>query len=178
MSPANLKGLNMKTVPLCEQIKASRALYKAEAERVSELSDEELVRLLAAADAATLARVLRAADDSELARVLRAADDSELARITHLQSLRVPVVPDLDKRVAEAVERDGLNMGFWHCGTTHCRYGWAITLAGEAGAALEDALGPEMAGRLIYEASTGRVAPDPYMSNEEALADIRRCAQL
>jgi hypothetical protein len=127
---------------------------------------------------AELARVLFAADDCTLTRALNVADDATLVRTARFQSLAIPIVLDLDKKVAEAVEQHGLNMGRWHCGTTHCRYGWAITLAGEAGAALENALGPEMAGRLIYEASTGRVAPDPYMSNEEALADIRRCAQL
>jgi hypothetical protein len=265
MSPANLKGLNMKTVPLCEQIKASQALYRSAAERVNELSDEELARLLAVVDDATLmralsvvdddtlkrllsatddrvlahilsisdndvlARMLAAADDRILVRALRIADDRALARalsvvdddtlarmlaaadgrtltrglsvvddytlarvlsvvddraltcglsgvdsfglkrISRFRSFRVPIVPDLDKRVAEAVEQHGLGAG---------RYAWAITLAGEAGAALKAAVGPEMAGRLIYEASTGRIAPDPYMPNEEALADIRRCAQL
>jgi hypothetical protein len=156
----------METIPLCQQIKASQALYRAAAKRLDELSDAEL------------ARVLFAADDCTLTRALNVADDATLVRIARFQSLAIPIVLDLDKKVAEAVEQHGLNMGRWHCGTTHCRYGWAITLAGEAGAALENALGPEMAGRLIYEASTGRVAPDPYMSNEEALADIRRCAQL
>jgi hypothetical protein len=133
---------------------------------LNELPDAELAHMLAVADDATLTRVLFMVNAATLTRVL-SADDRAMARISRFQSLNVPIVPDLDKRVAEAVEQHGLNMG---------RYAWVITLAGEAGAALENALGPEMAGRLIYEASTGRIAPDPYMSNEEALADIRRCA--
>jgi hypothetical protein len=68
-------------------------------------------------------------------------------------------------------------MDAWHkCNTTHCRAGWAITLAGEKGKELEARFGPEDAGRRIYLASTGRV-PFFYASNEAALADIRECAK-
>lgn len=63
------------------------------------------------------------------------------------------------------------------CGTTHCRAGSSIHLAGAAGYALEKRLGSaEEAGRAIYLASTGRV-PYFFASNERALADIRRCAE-
>ena len=84
-----------------------------------------------------------------------------------------PVVPDLHARMAEeCAVVDALDMNTWHtCKTTHCRAGWAIALAGEAGAALEAALGPSVAGALIYHASTGMV-PDFYASNEDAMADI------
>ena len=90
----------------------------------------------------------------------------------------VPVVDDLDKLVLDSVGEygDKLDMHYWHCGTTHCRAGWAITLAGDAGSELERLFGPETAGRMIYEASTGRPAPDFFASDSEALADIRRCA--
>ena len=93
----------------------------------------------------------------------------------------IPVVPDLDKRIAEAVGESGehLDMGNWHqpCGTTHCRAGWAIALAGDAGRDLERRMGPDVAGSLIYLASTPRrKIPDFYASNEAALEDIRKCA--
>ena len=92
--------------------------------------------------------------------------------------LSAPVVEDLHTKVAAAVGGgEGLHMAEWHCGTKHCRAGWAIVLAGEEGAALEDRLGPAAAGALIYHASTGMI-PDLYASNEDALADIRRCAGL
>ena len=92
--------------------------------------------------------------------------------------LSVPVVEDLHTKVAAAVGGgEGLHMAEWHCGTKHCRAGWAIVLAGEEGAALEDRLGPAAAGALIYHASTGMV-PDFYSSDATALADIRRCAGL
>lgn len=92
---------------------------------------------------------------------------------------QAPLVEDLDWKILDAIERGGkLNMCTWHtCTTTHCRAGWAICCAGEAGAELERKHGPEGAGALLYERSTGR-RPDFFASNEEALADIRRCAGL
>jgi len=89
-----------------------------------------------------------------------------------------PVVEDLDLRIAEAVGEHGehLNMSDWHCGTSHCRAGWAIELAGAAGKALELRLGPLAAGALIYYASTGHV-PEFYESDEDAFADIKARAE-
>lgn len=84
-----------------------------------------------------------------------------------------PMVPDLDQRMAEACAPDGaLDMSDWHtCETTHCRAGWAIHLAGAAGAALEAKVGPAVAGALIYWASTGRI-PDFFADTDNAAADI------
>ena len=97
----------------------------------------------------------------------------------------VPVVEHLDAKILAAVEAGGvLDMGSWHgpeasdgtvCGTTHCRAGWAIHLAGERGYALEQKYGPEHAGAMIYRASTGRV-PYFFTSNNNALEDIKRLA--
>jgi hypothetical protein len=90
-----------------------------------------------------------------------------------------PVVPDIDARILSAIEAGGeLNMGAWHtCETTHCRAGWAVHLAGEAGYALERATTPYLAGRLIYEASRpGVPAPFFFTDNVTALVDIRACA--
>ena len=90
----------------------------------------------------------------------------------------VPVVADIDTRILTIVEANpsALNMSRWHtCETTHCRAGWAITLAGEAGKELEDAHGPCEAGRRIYMASTGRV-PHFYATDAAALEDLRACA--
>ena len=90
----------------------------------------------------------------------------------------VPVVENLDAKILQAIEAGGaLDMSTWHsCETTHCRAGWAIHLAGPDGYALEAKLGgPELAGRAIYRASTGR-SPYFYTTNERALEDIRRCA--
>ncbi len=94
----------------------------------------------------------------------------------------IPVVEKLDSRILDAVTAKGgtLDMGRWHsgsCATTHCRAGWAITLAGEAGAALETAVGPHRAGLMIYRASTGR-SPWFFAPNDVALEDIKACAAL
>ena len=69
----------------------------------------------------------------------------------------IPVVEHLDRKILDAITVGGgkLDMGRWHsCETTHCRAGWAITLAGEQGATLETRVGPHLAGAMIYRAST------------------------
>ena len=88
-----------------------------------------------------------------------------------------PKLKNLDSRILAAIEKGGtLNMATWHtCKTTHCRAGWAITLAGKKGAALEKKFGSAVAGTLIYLKSTGRV-PNFYAGDAEALADIKACA--
>ena len=96
-----------------------------------------------------------------------------------LQHIPVPIVPLIDVQIADAIAAGaGLDMEFWHyCGTSHCRAGWAIILAGAAGAELEQAVGPEVAGFAIYQASRpGVPAPDFFASRKAALSDILRCA--
>lgn len=92
----------------------------------------------------------------------------------------VPVVHDLDATILRIVERGQgeLNMHRWHtCETTHCRAGWAVHLAGEAGKALEERFDTQEAGRLIYIASAGR-SPWFFSSDEFALNDMREQAEL
>ena len=91
----------------------------------------------------------------------------------------VPVVPHIDAAILTVVEAGGtLDMGDWHkCETTHCRAGWAITLAGEAGLALERRLGPSSAGALIYAVSRDEPVPDFFASNEAAMEDLKRGAE-
>jgi len=70
-------------------------------------------------------------------------------------------------------------MSTWHCGTAHCRAGWVVTLAGEAGAALEAFHSTELAAVLIYKASGYQINPARfYDSNDYALADMARLATL
>jgi uncharacterized protein YjbI with pentapeptide repeats len=87
----------------------------------------------------------------------------------------------LDAKIAEAVA-DGahLDMSTWHnsCGTAHCRAGWAVTLHPQ-GPALEAILGINAAASLIYHAcSVSERTPDWFADSAEALADIRRLAEL
>ena len=91
----------------------------------------------------------------------------------------MPVIEQLDAKILAAVTNGGghLDMSTWHkCKTTHCRAGWAITLAGEAGKVLEAKYGPQRAGTYIYRASTGHV-PHFFASTEHALEDLKRCAE-
>ena len=92
----------------------------------------------------------------------------------------VPVIPDIDATILAAIEVPGaaLNMSAWHtCETSHCRAGWAIHLAGDAGYALEERLGPSAAGALIYAASGSHPVPEWNVTDEDALEDLRFRAQ-
>ena len=92
----------------------------------------------------------------------------------------VPIVPNIDKAILDVVTigEGRLDMGEWHtCRTTHCRAGWAVILAGKAGSALEDALGPEYAGALIYAASRpNKPIPNFFVTDEQAMRSIRKDA--
>ena len=72
-------------------------------------------------------------------------------------------------------------MSEWHCdcGTSHCRAGWVVALAGEAGSVLEKHWGTNHAAWLIYKASDPNIAgrPDFFCTNAEALADMKRLAE-
>jgi hypothetical protein len=109
----------------------------------------------------------------------------DFAQQVTAKPLDVPIVPHIDAAILSAVEGDQargtLDMSTWHrdghCGTTHCRAGWAVVIAGERGLALEKEVGPHRAGTLIYRASRpGKPAPHFFATTERALADLRRCA--
>jgi len=70
-------------------------------------------------------------------------------------------------------------METWHsCETTHCRGGWVVTLAGEAGKKLEDFYNTELAAMLIYQESGYEINPAKfYLSNAESLEDMRKLAE-
>lgn len=82
----------------------------------------------------------------------------------------------------EAVSQEGaLDMGdWWHtCENTHCRAGWVVTLAGQAGRELELFFDTPLAAQLIYDASCPGYLINParfFDSNEDALKDMRKLA--
>ena len=88
------------------------------------------------------------------------------------------MIPFIDAKILAAVEANPtqFDMSTWHsveaCETTHCRAGWAVHLAGEAGYALEAKYNAAYAGRLIYLVSAGYL-PDFFCDNKTALADIK-----
>ena len=113
----------------------------------------------------------------------KAQADLAGADLTGANLAGAPSVPNIHQVIYAAASAPGaLNMGSWHCGTTHCRAGWVITIAGEAGKALEDKIGTPAAAMAIYMASdterwkTERL-PNFYCDNENALADMRRMAE-
>jgi len=72
-----------------------------------------------------------------------------------------------------------LDMSTWHtCNTTHCRAGWVVTLAGEAGKKLEAFHNTELAAMLIYRESGYHINPARfYDGNSQALEDMRKLAE-
>jgi len=88
-------------------------------------------------------------------------------------------IEGIHSKVYEAAAQPGaLDMSTWHCGTTHCRAGWVVELAGGAGKALEWAMGTPAAAAMIYLASDPKIEkmPDFYCDNATALADMKRLA--
>jgi len=71
-------------------------------------------------------------------------------------------------------------MESWHsCDTTHCRAGWVTVLAGKEGKELEDKTDTAFAAMLIYrESSPVEVHLHQFFkNNEDAMEDIKRCAE-
>jgi hypothetical protein len=83
--------------------------------------------------------------------------------------------------VYEAASKpEALDMGVWHhsCGTTHCRAGWIVALAGDAGKALEARHGTPLAAMMIARESGSPIAPARfYDSDADALADMKARAE-
>ena len=95
------------------------------------------------------------------------------------KSFTVPVIADIHRKIYSEVSRPGaLDMDVWHlCETTHCRAGWVVTLAGDAGRELEEKTCPLFAAQQIYKASGYKISPARFFdSNEDALADMKRMA--
>jgi len=98
------------------------------------------------------------------------------------QSLIIPVVENLHAKIyaAATVTPESLDMSNVHgCSTTHCRAGWAVHLAGDAGYALEKRFGWELAAMKIYDASCPGYEISPvrfHDSDEDALADMKKLA--
>ncbi len=98
------------------------------------------------------------------------------------ETLDAPIIPNIHALVLEAVSKtDALDMSNWHiCDTTHCRAGWVVVLAGDAGKKLEAKTSTLFAAMQIYKKSSNiRVSPTRFFeTNVIAMADIKRCADL
>ena len=172
LSDAGLRGADLRGANLSYAVLIGANLRDAVL-RGADLSDADL------SDAVLRGALLRGADLR--GAYLRGADlrDADL-RGADLSGAEIPLLPNIDAAILEAVEKDGnkLDMGSWHtCQTTHCRAGWAIHLCGDAGYALEKAIGSSAAGALIYAKSRpDKLVPNFNASDEDAMADMRACA--
>jgi hypothetical protein len=93
----------------------------------------------------------------------------------------IPRIENIHARIFEAVTAPkALDMSTWHsCNTTHCRAGWVVTLAGEAGEKLEAFHNTELAAMLIYRESGYHINPARfYDGNQAALEDMRKLAEV
>ena len=97
------------------------------------------------------------------------------SKLVELLGEQLPRFPDLHKVILDRITPANFDMERWHCGTTHCRAGHAIDAAGPAGYALERVFGPKLAAAAIYFGNTGML-PNFHASDDDALADIRKCA--
>lgn len=171
---AVLRGTGLREVDLRQAILRGADLRDADL-RDADLSGADLAK------ADLRGAVLRgvALRDTDLCSVDLHGADLSGADLSGAVLGRVPVVPAIDATILAAIEAGGrLDMAAWHASeTTHCRAGWAIRLAGPAGAGLEQAHGTAIAGTFIYAASRpGLPIPDFYASTSEALFDLRMAA--
>ena len=108
--------------------------------------------------------------------------DAGLSEVDLSGATGLPTVPSVEGLVSKIrslvdANPDALEMDDVHtCATTHCLAGWAVTLAGAEGAALEKKLGWNAAGGLIFHASCG-VVPDFYSTNEAAIEWLNKNAR-
>ena len=92
----------------------------------------------------------------------------------------IPKIENIHTKIFEAVTQpQALNMDDWHtCNTTHCRGGWVVHLAGEAGYALERYHNTLLAAQLIYRESGYLINPCRFFDgNAAALADMKKLAE-
>ena len=141
--------------------------------RDADLSDADLSGAVLR-DAVLRGAVLRGA-------VLR---DADLSGAVLRDADWIPRIANIHQAVyAAASKPNALDMESWHaggnyCGTTHCRAGWVVVLAGEGGRVLEGCYGTPAAAALIYQASDPALerVPDFYCGNGAALEDMKRLA--
>lgn len=103
--------------------------------------------------------------------------------LDYIDTANVPVIKNIHQTVFEAASRPGaLDMESWHkpCGTTHCRAGWVVDLAGLEGYALEEKTSTSYAALAIYKASDPSMTepPDFLCDDDDALDDMKRLADL
>ena len=123
----------------------------------------------------------RCSDCSGCSRCSDLSDASPTTDHPARTHVAIPCVEDLHRKIYAAVSQpQALDMSTWHtCETTHCRAGWVIALAGEAGKALEEFFDTPLAAMKIYDASCPDYRINParfHDSNKAAMEDMRKLA--
>ncbi len=133
-------------------------------------------------DCSGCSRCSRCSDCSGCSRCSDLVNAAPVESGTSLDPVAVPTIPNIHKAVYEAASQPkALDMNTWHtCANTHCRAGWVIALAGEAGRKLEARFDTPLAAMKIYDASDPNYKINPcrfFDTNEDALADMKRMAE-
>jgi hypothetical protein len=142
-------------------------------------------------DCSDCSRCYRCSDCSDCSRCYECSRCSrcyDLKKASPVQSgdevkpLEIPVIPNIHIAIYEAASKpEALEMSDWHtCEKTHCRAGWAVTLAGEAGRELEKRFDTLSAAMKIYDASDPNFRINPcrfFDDNDAALADMKKLAE-
>jgi hypothetical protein len=107
---------------------------------------------------------------------------ADIRKICEKKLQDVPFIPNIHQAVYRAATSHdtAFDMTNWHkCETTHCRAGWVITLAGDAGKRLERQFGTAISALLIYAKSDPDFSeiPNFYTTDENALRSMHRAAQ-
>ena len=112
---------------------------------------------------------------------LSCADQRDVVAVCDQYGQKTPIIPNIHQAVyAAASQPDALDMGNFHrCGTTHCRAGWVIHLAGPEGYALATRTSSTFAAMQIYRASGYRISPVRFFeSKAKALQDMKKLATM
>lgn len=104
---------------------------------------------------------------------------------SEINKVVIPIIENIHQKIYAAASQPlGLDMSTWHsntCNTTHCRAGWIVHLAGEAGYALENFHGGNTlvaALSIIHASSPIEVdCPQFFEGNEAAMEDMKKCAE-
>ena len=156
------------------------------------VSDATVDRVLGIASADTVASVLRIVSDATMARVLGIASAGTVDRVLGLASddtvdrwnkfrAAIPILVRPYTAIYKKTNGGSCNlkMDSWHCETTHCMAGWLVTLAGDAGKALEAKFSTSTAARMILAASApGMPLPNFYASTEAATEFLKAMVEI
>lgn len=131
-------------------------------------------------DCAECSRCTRSTSCFNLFDLFDSFDGSD--KLKNGEAFPTPILEKIHSQILSAVSAEqALDMSTWHtCETTHCRAGWVVNLAGDAGRALEDQTSTCFAAMQIYTASSPiLVSPTRFFeTNAKSMADIIRCAKL